>query len=120
MSVLRRVVRNSVWAVLGEAAGGALLFLAFVLIARYLGTARFGVFSYLLAVVGLCQVVADFGFSTILVRDMARDKSKAADMFAAAAALVTAISLPILIIVSLFAYWWAACVILEQFLRTLP
>lgn len=105
---MRRVVRNSAWAILGEAVGGALLFFAFVLIARYLGAVQFGIFSYLLSVVGLFQVVVDFGFTTILVRDMVRNSSKAADMFAAATGLVTAVSLPILAVASLFAYWWAA------------
>ena len=105
---MRRVVRNSAWTIMGEAVGGALMFLAFVLIARYLGASSFGTFSYLLAVVGLFQVVADFGFTTVLVRDMARDLPRAAEMFAAAAALVSAISLPILAVVSLLAFWWAA------------
>lgn len=108
MKPFHRVVRNSAWAVASEATGGALFFLAFVLIARYLAAYQFGVFSFLLALVALCQVAADFGITTILVRDMARDKPNAPQMCATAAALVGIVSLGLLTISGLLAYGLAA------------
>jgi len=108
MKTMRRVVRNSAWGVVSEAAGGACFFVAFVLIARYLGASQFGVFSFVLAVVGVLQVVADFGLTNILIRDMARDQASAGKIFAAASLLVGFFSLAILLIMGLLSYWWAA------------
>jgi len=108
MRALQRVLHNSAWGAASEVVGGAMLFLAFVLIARYLGTVQFGIFSLVLACIGLAQVVADSGISNILVRDMARDKSNAANMLAAAVFLVAGFSLAIFIIVGLLIYGWGA------------
>jgi O-antigen/teichoic acid export membrane protein len=107
VSAAYRVVRNSAWAVAGEAVGGTLLFVAFVVVARYLGSHQFGVFSFLLAIVALAQVVADFGLTTILVRDMARDKLRAAQMCSSAMSLVSGISVALLLAAGPSAYWLA-------------
>ena len=108
MSGVHRVLRNSAWNVASEAIGGAMFFLAFVSIARYLGTYLFGIFSFILAFVGVLQVVADFGLTNTLVRDMARDKANAGKAFAAAVFLVGAFSITLALIMGPLAYWWAS------------
>ncbi len=107
-AAVRRILHNSAWGLAGEAVSGALFFLAFVLIARYLGTSQFGVFSFVLALTGLFQVLADFGLTTILVRDMSRDRPKAAAMFSAAAPLAGLFSVAIIALVGLMSFWWAS------------
>jgi O-antigen/teichoic acid export membrane protein len=103
-----RILRNSAWGLAGEVASGALFFLAFVLLARYLGASQFGTFSFVLALTGLFQVLADFGLTTILVRDMSRDRSNAASKFSAAALLFGLISVATIAIVGQLGYWWSS------------
>ena len=45
--------------------------------ARYLGAAGFGILSFALAFTGIFGVFADLGLSTLMVREVARDKSLA-------------------------------------------
>jgi len=54
-----------------------LLFLLFILAARYLGTEDFGIFSFALAYAGLFSVINDFGLRYVLLRDVSRDKDSA-------------------------------------------
>jgi O-antigen/teichoic acid export membrane protein len=46
-------------------------FFTYILIARYLGVMNFGQFSFVLSLVGLFTVAADFGLNELLIRDIA-------------------------------------------------
>lgn len=105
---MQRVLRNAAWGLISEGVGGALFFLAFVLTARHLGTFQFGIFSFVLAFVGVFQVVADFGLTNILVRDMARDPAHSEKMLGAAALLMALCSLGLMLAMICLSYWWAA------------
>jgi O-antigen/teichoic acid export membrane protein len=96
MSTARRVVRNSLFGLASEAIGGALSFLVVILIARDLGSAQFGVFSYVLAFTGVFQLVADFGLTNILVKEIARDRARAQEIVGRVKPLVWLFSLLIL------------------------
>ncbi|MFN2431246.1 MAG: flippase [Gemmatimonadota bacterium] len=65
------VVRNLAYSGAG-ALSSLLLFGLFVLAARELGDATFGLFSYALAFVFLFDYLADFGVSDIVIRELAR------------------------------------------------
>ena len=71
---IRRVMHNSVLRLAGYAVGAALHFGIIVLIGRYLGTTAFGHFSFILALVGIFQLLTDMGVRTVLIRDIAVDK----------------------------------------------
>jgi O-antigen/teichoic acid export membrane protein len=71
----RRVVKNSGIRVGGYVIGAALQFAVVVIIARYLGTEKFGYFSFIFAVAGLFQLLADMGVRNILIRNIAVDKA---------------------------------------------
>jgi O-antigen/teichoic acid export membrane protein len=71
----KQVLRNFVVRIGGYSAGSVLFFLTFVLIARYLSTEGFGHFSFIMAFVGIFQLVADMGVRNILIRDIALNKS---------------------------------------------
>lgn len=72
--VSQRVLKNTVFRVSGYAIGAGLFFAATVLIARYLGAEGFGHFAFVMALVGIFQLVADMGVRNILIRDIARDR----------------------------------------------
>ena len=53
------------------------MFFLTILIARYLGVAGYGKFSFAFAFVALFAVLADFGLSTLTIREVARNKKLA-------------------------------------------
>ncbi|MGZ8095230.1 MAG: flippase [Methylosarcina sp.] len=97
----RKILRNSFFGIASEAIGGALLFFVFILIARFLGSERFGVFSYILAFVGLFQLIADFGLTNVIVREISRAKDKAAHIMGAIIPLAWLFSLLIFGVIAL-------------------
>ena len=85
---IRRVMRNSLLRLVGYAVGAALHFGIIVLIGRYLGTIGFGRFSFILALVGIFQLVTDMGVRTVLIRDIAVDKENFAKRLGVAQTLL--------------------------------
>lgn len=51
-----------------------LVFFYFIFLARYLGPHNFGVYSFAISFVSIFFVFVDFGFSTVLIREAAKDK----------------------------------------------
>jgi O-antigen/teichoic acid export membrane protein len=89
----RRILSNALFRVGGYAIGAGLFFAATVLIARYLGTAGFGHFSFILAVVSVFQLVADMGVRNIVIRDIALDTAQFRRHLGAARTLLWSLSL---------------------------
>lgn len=100
-NAIRVVLRNLVFGVAGEAVAGALNFLTFIVIARSLGAAGFGVFSSVLALVGIFQLFADFGLTTILVREIAREPQRLAQIMGALRPLAWLSSLLVFLAIAL-------------------
>lgn len=113
----RVVVRNLAFGVAGEAIAGALNFLTFILVARALGAAEFGVFSYILALVGVFQLLADFGVTNILMREIARQRERVAEIVGAARPLAWAASLIVFGIIA--AIGWPLSPTREVYVSTL-
>ena len=89
MTAGRQVVRNSLFGVVSQVVGGGLFFLVAIIIARRLGPDGYGPFSFVFAFVTVFQMLADFGLTNILVREIAREKSKVDEILGAAVPLVT-------------------------------
>lgn len=68
------ILRNAGWLIVGEAAYRGSRFVLTILLARYLGVAEFGRWSFAIALAALLAIVADFGLSTVTVRDVAADR----------------------------------------------
>lgn len=101
MSQSNRVVfRNSLFGVASEVISGTLFFLTFILIARSLGVAEFGSLSFLLAIAGVFQLLADFGLTNVLVREIARDRTQVDRVMGAVRPLAWITSLLIFLVVS--------------------
>ena len=66
--------------------------------ARELGDAAFGVFTFALALVAVVTVLGDFGQGAVLTREVARDAGRTDRYFADTLALRTALALPALVV----------------------
>jgi O-antigen/teichoic acid export membrane protein len=67
----KQVARNSLLRIGGYAIGAALHFVGIVVIGRYLGAEGFGYFAFILAFVGIFQLLADMGVRNIVIRNIA-------------------------------------------------
>ena len=93
MNTGKRVVRNSLLGVISQALGGGLFFFVAILVARHLGPGDFGTWSFIFAFVFVFQMLADFGLTNILVREIARRREEVATILGAVIPLVTLIAL---------------------------
>ncbi len=67
-----------------------------VVMARELGASDFGVFSFAVAYVTLATALGNFGQDEILIREVARDRSRLTEYFGNTLALKAVLSLPVL------------------------
>lgn len=70
------IVKNLASVTLGQLFSGLLFMTSIALIARYLGTNRFGDYSYVMAFVIIFQFVADLGIASIFIREVAQERSR--------------------------------------------
>ena len=71
--LIQRARRNIFYKILSESTR-ILPALLFIYIARKLGDEDFGKLSFAYSFVGICFIVADFGLSTLLIRNVSREK----------------------------------------------
>lgn len=73
----KRVAKNTLW-LFGQAITGRLLsFLLIIYLARKLGDLNFGTFSFANAFVQIFIIIADLGISSLIIREVARDRENA-------------------------------------------
>jgi O-antigen/teichoic acid export membrane protein len=77
MTTAKRVVRNSFWLLFANVVVRMISAFVFVILARVWGKEVFGQYSFAIAFVGFFTLVANFGFSGVIVRDVAKNKSLA-------------------------------------------
>ena len=77
-SIKQIVFKNTFWLVMAEVIQGGIVFVITIWLARHFGPAIYGKFAFALSFIMLFSVLADFGFGTLTVREIARDKSKTA------------------------------------------
>lgn len=104
MAANARVLKNLLMVFASEGVGGLLSFVIVLVSARLLGVEQFGVFSYILAVTSVCQLIADFGLTNLIVREVAKDKDKANYIMSNVLTLAWGLSLLILALVVLIAF----------------
>ena len=86
------VVKNSVVLFSAEVVGSTVHFVVLILIARHLGIASFGRYSFVMAFVTLFQLIADMGVSNILIREVATKKDELGKWLGAAKSLMWGLS----------------------------
>ncbi|MCP4650143.1 MAG: flippase [PVC group bacterium] len=78
---LFRVLKNTI-ALLGNKVLTGVINLIFIsCVARYLSQDGFGMFSTILAFLAFANIFADFGLSTVVTREIAKDKTKAPELY---------------------------------------
>lgn len=93
----RRIVANVGWRALADVGSKIASLALFVVMARELGPGQFGVYTYALALVTIVTALGSFGQGTILVREVARDRSRLQEYFGNTLALRALMSAPVLV-----------------------
>ena len=73
-SLSRKIFKNSSIVLFGQAFSLLANLAVTVMMARYLGEAGFGIFSYGLVFASFFALIADFGMKPIIVWELARDQ----------------------------------------------
>jgi O-antigen/teichoic acid export membrane protein len=92
----RRLVKNGLSGILASGFGGAIQFVTLLLIIRSLPVEQFGHFSGLLSFGLIVQYVADFGLSSVLVKEFAAKPTEELALRGKAQGLVWCLSLALL------------------------
>lgn len=92
----RRIAANTLYRGAGDLGSKVATMALFVVMARRLGDAQFGVFTFALSLVTLVTVLADFGQNSVLTREVARDRSQVHRYFANNIALEVVLAVPAL------------------------
>lgn len=75
MNTVQRIAKNTGVLLISQIVSYALGFFFVMYTARYLGAAGFGILSFAIAFTGIFGIFADLGLSTLMIREVARDKS---------------------------------------------
>ena len=79
MTTAKRIAKNSTFIFLGDAIGHILQLVLVVYLVRYLGDVTFGKYAFAFAFTSLFMILSDLGLSTLSIREIARDTSKAGE-----------------------------------------
>lgn len=72
----KTVNTQALWLILGEFVSRGIAFGAVVWLANYLGSEQYGMLSSSLAVANIIVIVADFGLSSYVIKELARDHTQ--------------------------------------------
>jgi len=76
MESLSKSAKNSVILTLAEAINKIIALFLVIILARYLGEAGFGQYSFVITMMVLFQVLAEFGIDGLIIREMSKHKNK--------------------------------------------
>ncbi|NJE00286.1 hypothetical protein E3E26_10955 [Thermococcus sp. LS1] len=77
MSTVKTVTKNTLALMITSVVSKAFAFITLILLARYLGSENYGKLAFAMALTSFFTVIADFGLSSLIVREVAREKEKA-------------------------------------------
>jgi O-antigen/teichoic acid export membrane protein len=73
-SVSVSIARNSLYVIGAQIISKALTLLFYAIVARHLGDVGIGKYAFILSLVGIATIFANFGFDNLIVRDVALDR----------------------------------------------
>jgi O-antigen/teichoic acid export membrane protein len=79
MSTVKRIAKNTLVLTVADVFSKVLSLILIAYLARFLGDVGFGKYSFAFSFTALFMVLTDLGLSTLTVREVARDKSRAAE-----------------------------------------
>ena len=103
-SITGRVAANTFWLMFQRVTGRVISFLLMIYLARHLGSLNFGKFTFASSFVGLFLVLADLGITTLVVREVARDKERGSQYFGGTAVLKVFLSVIAFIVIAVGMY----------------
>ena len=77
MTTIQRIAKNTATLFISQVLTYLITFFFTIYIARYLGAEGFGVLSFAIAFSGIFTIIADLGLSTLIVREISRNKNLA-------------------------------------------
>jgi len=95
----RRIVRNSLWILVGRAVEAGSMLLVVACTARYLGVEGFGNYAFLMSILWILSPLIILAIPRILARELARNFSVASEMIGCGVLLVLA-SVPVILLVA--------------------
>ena len=75
------ITQNAIYLLLGRIVSGLLQLVLLAAIARQLGVGKFGIYTLSLTIAGIFGLLSDFGSSHLMIREVAKDKTKAGKYF---------------------------------------
>jgi O-antigen/teichoic acid export membrane protein len=105
MTTIKKVAKNGAWLVASQVVLKLITAFVLVFLIRYLGDEAFGQYSFAIAFVGFFALITDFGFNSLIVRDIAKNKSYVQKYFSNVMTLkifMSIISIILITIVTLF------------------
>lgn len=93
MKQSQRIARNITLLLSSQLVGFVINSAVTILIARYLGSTGFGHYSFIIAFVGLFQLVAESGLGNIMIREIAVDKENLQSLLGVTKSLVWILSI---------------------------
>lgn len=103
---MRQILRQTSWLVLAQVLTRAIGFFYTIFLARNLGVSDFGLYSVALAYLGVLSAVSDFGFNRFLIREIAIQKYKPAELICNIGVLRLTVSSIIFAILALGLYFF--------------
>lgn len=76
-STRQTVFKNTFWLIAAEGISKFLLFIITVMVTRYLGVDNYGKYTFAFAFVSLFGMITDFGFNTLTIREISKNKTVA-------------------------------------------
>jgi O-antigen/teichoic acid export membrane protein len=108
MNVFKRIVKNTLSLFAAQFVGSILSILLSIFVARNLGDVIFGKYAFIIAFTALFTVFLDLGYETLLIREVARDKSQASkylnNIISIRAVLSVVIFALIIVIINVMSY----------------
>ncbi|MCG2828389.1 flippase [Methanothermobacter sp. K4] len=101
MSYARKLAKNTLFLLTATIFTNLAAFVWNIYLARYLGTAGFGILSAALALTGIFSILADLGMGTYITREIARDPAGARELASAGLGNKLLLSLMVLVMIIL-------------------
>lgn len=76
MSKIRVVFKNISWLTISQVINSVCAFFWTIVIANYLGVEKYGIISFATSFIGIAIIFIDFGMTTYVTREVARDKKR--------------------------------------------
>jgi O-antigen/teichoic acid export membrane protein len=99
MKQSQRIVKNVLAGGVAVGLGGLLQLGAVVMVARSVSVSDFGIYSFILAFAVFFQLLADSGLSNILMRELAKQPDRLAEILGAALSLIWTLSIAVELII---------------------